>query len=193
MRRWWRPSSGTTRGRSTSNPCARGVGVRRPRREWLADVCVLGPIARHRLHERCRSGRGKRLDDVRRYRPVYAGDILPIRVELVGRRAGDDPRVGRTRPISCQPDCLYRRTVMEGVGCQSHGPRLAPVPPRSGGPDRRPRRTDVSEVRRRPAPVTDPDQQSLLSVPRPRHAVGPAPRRIDPSRPLRSGQCRSRR
>ncbi|MDS0476426.1 MaoC family dehydratase [Natrinema sp. 1APR25-10V2] len=40
---------------------------------------------------------GNGMNDVRWHRPVYAGDTLSVRVELVEKRSGDNPTFGHTR------------------------------------------------------------------------------------------------
>lgn len=41
---------------------------------------------------------GRGMDEVRWHQPVYAGDTLSVDVELVEKRAGDNPEFGHTRP-----------------------------------------------------------------------------------------------
>jgi len=63
---------------------------------WL--TCALSArllVTGHMNRNATLGGRG--MDDVRWHQPVYAGDTLSVTVELVEKRAGDNPAFGHTR------------------------------------------------------------------------------------------------
>jgi acyl dehydratase len=63
---------------------------------WLTCALTARLLVTGYMNETATMG-GRGMDEIRWHRPVYAGDTVSVHVELVEKRAGENPSFGHTR------------------------------------------------------------------------------------------------